>query len=112
MCFNGGGVGANNLQNTGPHFSTVLPSDCVFFPPLQVKFRETIKSHEHFLFKPVFMLDMYRLDRLFKHTLNPRGSENRDAFYTQANGDAVWQERYICQHTIKHTAETTEPLQH
>lgn len=55
---------------------------------------------------------MYRLDRLFKHTLNPRGNENREAFYTQANGDAVWQERYIYQHAIKHTAETTEPLQH
>lgn len=53
--------------------------------------RETIKSREHFPLKPikaVFTLNMYRLDLLFKHTANPRGSENRDAFYARANGDA------------------------
>lgn len=55
---------------------------------------------------------MYRLDRLFTDTLNPRGNENGEAFYTQANGDAVWQERYIYQHAIKHIAETSSALTH
>lgn len=96
----GGGV-ANNLQNTGPHFSTLLPSNCVvFFPSFpSSKSRETIKSREHFPLKPikaVFTLNMYRLDLLFKHTANPRGSENRDAFYTRANGDAEFGKSATC----------------
>lgn len=36
-----------------------------------------IKSHEHFLFtaiEPVFGMNVYRSDSLFKHAVNPRGN--------------------------------------